>query len=194
MAVMNDAPPVPWSEIQGRYVSGETPAKLAETFASTGVTIAAIRKRVVRERWVLSPNRIPAESEARAMKAVDRAIAQEVKKHSGTIKRHAKEAVEKCEAKSLELAESFVSQAAMRIKGCKDGDLSSVASVGRTGVDVWRTTLGLNSTSASGSMHSAIAINFVLRGQGPAVSAETLRQSHETLPETTAPEQPPIDI
>lgn len=196
MAVMNDAPPIPWDEIKARYLSGEKPSVLAEKYAFSGISLANLRKRIVTGKWAAQPGRIPIEAKAEVDRSVKKVINQEIRKHAGTIKQHTKAAVEKCEAAALAMAQEFVNKATEKVRTAETKELSSVATLGRAGVDIWRTTLGMNATGSAGGT-SAISVSFVLKGQGPAFSPETLRMSHETSPEKLVgnePEEPPIDI
>ena len=49
----------------------------------------------------------------------------------------------------------------------EDGNLSGVATIGRTGVDMWRKSLGLDTTSSSSS-GCGISFSFVMRQDGNA--------------------------
>lgn len=170
---------VPWDEVRRWYVTeGVTAGEIVTRLLARdirGVTEASIRQRAKRQRWItvsLGESAVRM-AEKTALTIAQRIARQEVANHSSQIKAKAREAIERCEAATLTMAEEFVSRAIQEAGRADVRELSSVASIGRAGVDVWRTSLGLNSTS-SGSTSSAISISFVLKGITPRDTSVTL--------------------
>ncbi len=165
---------IPWDEVKTRYIAGESSQDIATDLMSqgvTGVTPQNIRTRAMRQQWKGKlPQRVTREAaEKTATTMTHRIVKEEVTKREPAIRAKAREAIEEVERDTLELAKAFMQRAKKEAPSAEVKELSSVATIGRAGVDMARTTLGLNATGSS-SAPSAISVSFVLKGATPAVT------------------------
>ena len=165
---------IPWDEIKALWCDGETSRTLASRF---NVSESGIRNRAMRCQW---PRAKPTVVKRVAQRATEKAVRQELERNGPAIAKAAKEEIRRCLDASRALGETFVQQALRRAETCEDGHASSIASLGKAGVSVWRESVGL-SNSGDGANPTALNVHVVLRRDGGAM-----------LP--VSAEQPTIDV
>lgn len=148
---------IDWQAIKEGWASGATALQLSELH---GATVSNIRSRACREKWPSPrPSMRKDVVKRAAQKAVNKALTQVAKR----LEVDAARSVEACIDESITLGRQFMQRAKEAVASTEDGNLSSVATLGRTGVDLWRKSLGLDATGAS-SVSCAIQFNFVAKG------------------------------
>lgn len=146
-----------WKAIEAEWNTGATSQELQQRH---GVSAATIRSYARRRGW-LEKNAV---GNSKILKrasqiAVKKAVARTVSK----IESKVAYTVEECVNESIDLGRAFMQQAKEKLLLVEDGNLSAVATLGRTGVDIARKSLGLDATGAA-SVSCAIQFNFVAKG------------------------------
>ncbi len=156
-----------WEQIKQEWCNGATIAQLATKY---GCTISSIKSRSARNSWGKSINRA---SDKVVKRSAQIAVRKEVARIVPTLRGKVTKAVDDCVKASTELAEEFMQQARQRILSAENREVAGIASLGKTGVDIMRASLGMDATGANQAI-TAININFVARGTGPKQLAETV--------------------
>lgn len=172
---------VDWAAVEQGWCNGET----AETLSALhGPAASTIRCKAWRMKWTAKK---PSMTKTVVEKAAKNAVNKAVAKATARIQQQAETTVEACIRESIELGQDFMKRAKRSIEEVEDGNLSGVATLGKTGVDMWRKSLGLDTTN-SGAASCGISFSFVMRpgetlsvaplhplhGQGATIDAETV--------------------
>jgi hypothetical protein len=150
---------IDWKAIEEGWCNGVTAEQLS---ALHGATVTNIRTRAFRKQWQAKN---PSVTKTIVAKAAKRAVNKAVAKATARIEKRAEATVEACIEESIRLGQSFMQRAKRSIEEVEDGNLSGVATLGRTGVDLWRKSLGLDATSSNGAT-CGISFSFVMRQDG----------------------------
>jgi hypothetical protein len=167
-------PVTDWQSVCNAWCNGESSVALSARF---GVTESAIRTRAQRYGW----QRIDKVSvKQKSTLFAQRTLKQALKEQAPLIKAAAKAQVQECLEITRDLGRTLATEAMRRATQCEDGHASSIASMAKAGVGIWRESVGL-SNSGDGANPTALNVHVVLRRDGGAM-----------LPVST--EAPTIDV
>jgi hypothetical protein len=150
---------IPWDTIEKDWCSGVAPREIAQKY---GISESHVRGRACRKKWL---NVRPTATKTVLDKAAKKAVKQAVAKATKRLEVDASRSVDACIEESIRLGRKFMERAENSIGIVEDGNLSGVATLGKTGVEIWRKGLGLD-VSSSGSPSCGISFSFVMRQDG----------------------------
>lgn len=150
---------VPWDKVEADWCSGVAPKELSQKY---NLTESHIRNRASRKKWL---NVRPTATKAILDKAAKRAVKQAVAKAVTRLEVDASRSVDACIEETIRLGRKFMSRAERTIEEVEDGNVSGVATLGKTGVELWRRSLGLD-VNGSGAPSCGISFSFVMRQDG----------------------------